>query len=121
MSIEQAIAANTAALEALTAALVATAKLAPTGGAAADKPAGTKPAGTKPATPKGPTREEMIAVLTKLKDDQGAEAAKAVVKEKGGVAKMADIPDGKIKAVYDEAKAKLEGGAEEPTEEEGDL
>lgn len=52
------------------------------------------------------TRDEMTAALVKLKDDCGKEHAAAVIKEVGGVAKMADIPDDKIDAVYDAAEAK---------------
>lgn len=121
MSIEQIIAANTVAIEALTAALIATTNLAPSGDKpAADKPAAAKPAAKAAAAPKGPTREEMVTLLTKLKDEQGADAAKGVVKAAGGVVKMADIPDGKIKAVYEAAKTKLEG-AEEPAAEDDDI
>lgn len=52
------------------------------------------------------TRDEMNAALVKLKDDCGKEQAAAVIKEVGGVAKMADIPDDKIDAVFDAAEAK---------------
>lgn len=108
MSIEQAIAANTAALTALTAALIATTNLAP--GAAADtgKPAG-KPAAGKPAAekPKGASREEMQAALTEVKERFGAADAKAIVSEVGKSPKMADITDKLIDAVYKAAKAKM--------------
>lgn len=69
----------------------------------------SKPA-SKPAAPaKKPasehTREEMVAALEDLRAAKGKEIAKSVIAEAGGVAKMADIPDDKIDAVYDAAKA----------------
>ena len=54
------------------------------------------------------TREEMQAALVELKEKVDAASAKAVISEAGGVAKMADIPDDKIDAVYDAAKAKID-------------
>lgn len=122
MSIEQTIAANTEAMIALTAAIVATAGLAPNTGTGETKAAAK--AETKTATkaaaaaPKGPTKEEMIAVLTKLKEEQGAEVAKGIVKAQGGVVKMSDIPEAKFKAVFDAAKKALEGAAEPEAEED---
>jgi acyl-CoA reductase-like NAD-dependent aldehyde dehydrogenase len=107
MSIEQAIAANTAAVIALTNALVATANLAP--GAAADA-APSKAAGkTKgaDAAPKA-SRDEMVAALKQLGESKSAEVAKAVIKEVGKAAKMAEIKDALVDAVYKAAKAKLE-------------
>lgn len=50
------------------------------------------------------TKAEMQAVLQELKEKKSADDAKKVIKETGGVAKMADIPDDKIDAVYDAAK-----------------
>lgn len=116
MSIEQAIAANTAALIAMTAAFTAGGgAVAAVGAVAADtkpattKPATTKPATTKPATkPKGPTREDMIAVLTKLKEQEGSEAAKAIV-AKTGAAKMAQIEDDQVENAFNWATAALAG------------
>lgn len=66
------------------------------------------------------TRDEMNAALVKVKDDLGKEYAAAIIKEVGGVAKMADIPDDKIDAVYDAAEAKHAEMVTE-TEEAGDL
>lgn len=63
----------------------------------------------KPAAPKGPAREEVVALLTRLKDEQGAAAAKALVTSPGGAVKMADIPDANLKAVFDAATAALAG------------
>jgi hypothetical protein len=114
MSIEQAIAANTEALVALTAALVATAKLAP--GAPAAESAG-KPAGkaAAAAAPKA-SRDEMVATLKELGESKGAEVAKEIIKTVGKSAKMAEIKDAQVDAVYKAAKAKLE----EEAAEEGD-
>lgn len=112
MSIEAAIEKNTAALSALTAALIATAKLAPSG------EAGTKSTGTKgDAAPKA-TKEEMIAALKELGETKGAETAKEIIKSVGKSEKMAGIKDTLVDAVYKAAKAKLE---EEVAEVDGGL
>lgn len=114
MSLEQALAANTAALEALTAALAG----AKVGGTAAstgtEKPATEKaaakpgrPAKEKPAAPVR-TREELAAVLTELKEKSGGtEAPRKLITSVGGVEKSKDIPDDKIDAVYEAVKAAL--------------
>lgn len=71
------------------------------------KPAAkTEKAEKKEAAKPKHTRDEMNAALVKLKDDCGKEHAAAVIKEVGGVGKMADIPDDKIDAVFDAAEAK---------------
>ena len=72
----------------------------------------------KTTTPKGPTREEVVALLTKIKDENGASEAKPLV-ALAGVVKMAEIPDDKLKIVFDAATAYL---APKPVEEDdGDL
>lgn len=121
MSLELALQENTAAMTALTAALAAAnlgAAAAPAAEPKAEKPAATAKAektsrAAKPAPKEEPasvhTREEMQAALSKLKEDQGAPAAKAIIKDVGGVDKMADIGEDKIDAVYDAATAALEG------------
>lgn len=112
MSIEAAIEKNTAALSALTAALIATAKLAPSG------EAGTKSTGGKAdAAPKA-TRDEMTAALKELGETKGADVAKLLIKEVGKSEKMANIKDALVDAVYKAAKAKLE---EEVAEVDGGL
>lgn len=117
MSLEQLIAANTAALEANTAALLGKS----TGGTKSAAAEGEKTATAKPATKTKSkpasehTREEMQAALTELKEAVDAAAAKAVISNAGGVAKMAEIPDDKIDAVYaaaKEAMAEAEGEGE---------
>ena len=117
MSIEKAIAENTAAVEKLTAAILATTKLAPTG-ATEGKPAG-KPAGKPDAAPKA-SREEMVAALKELGESKGAEVAKEIIKSVGKSAKMADIKDAQVDATYKAAKAKLEE-EDAPAEEDGGL
>lgn len=117
MSIEKLIEANTAAMIALTAALTAagTVTAASTGtastgdtAASTDKPAGGKGKGGKaPAAPKV-TVEEMQAAVNEVKEKFGTTEAKEIIKSAGGVAKMADIPEAKIEAVFKAAKAKLE-------------
>ena len=103
MSLEQAIQALTAAVEANTAAL---------NGAGASKPAATTSTkAEKPAadayTPKH-SKEEMTAALNEVKERFGTPVAKAIVTDVGNAAKMAEITDPKlIDACYDAAKAKL--------------
>lgn len=118
MSLEQALAANTAALIAMTAALSAAGVVsaASTGGAAAETPPG-KPAGKaggkkEPAAPKGASREDMVAALTEVKEKFGAAEARAIITEVGA-AKMAEIADGKVDAAFKLAKAKLEATDDE--------
>lgn len=66
---------------------------------------GTKTkADTKPA---GPSREEMVAALTEVKEKFGAAEAKAII-TKVGAAKMAEIADDKIGTAFTLAKSKLE-------------
>ena len=103
MSLEQKIEALTAAIEANTAALKAG------GGAAASTSKATATKTTKEEKPKAPahTREEMAALVRKVKAEKGEDAAKGIIKEVGGVEKLADIPDAKIDAVFDAATEKL--------------
>jgi hypothetical protein len=74
---------------------------------------------TKTTTPKGPSREEVVALLTKIKDEHGAAEAKPLV-ALAGVVKMAEIPDDKLKLVFDAATKYLEPAAEDG-EDDGDL
>ena len=107
MSLEQALAANTAAVEALTAAIKA-GGTTPSSGSTSGKTE-TKPKAEAKSKPKSAhSREDMAALLTKVKETFDATAAKTIIKEVGGSEKMADIADDKIDAVYDAAKAKLE-------------
>ena len=72
----------------------------------------TKPDTKKPETKKEETakpkhsRDEVNAALVKLKDDCGGDVAKAIIKDVGGVNKMADIPDDKLDAVFKAAEDK---------------
>lgn len=90
-------------------------------GAPAGKPAAsdakvdkgtTKPETKKPDAKKEETakpkhsRDEVNAALVKLKDDCGGDVAKAIIKDVGGVNKMADIPDDKLDAVFKAAEDK---------------
>lgn len=113
MSIEKALAdqtvainENTAAVKALIAALGTTGKAAASS-APAPAPAESKPAKseTKPAAKSDLDRAKVNAALTEVKEKKGAPAAKAIIKDKGGVERMADIPEDKFQAVYDAAKA----------------
>lgn len=119
MSLEQAVIDLTVALNANTAALQgAKAAAAP---AAASAPAAGKGAAAKgkdapapaPAAPKNKyEREEMAGLLAQVKEKFEAPAAKAIIKDVGGVEKLVAIPEDKIDAVYEAAKAKLEESAE---------
>jgi hypothetical protein len=75
-----------------------------------DKPAAETKAVKEEVKAKKPahTREEMQAALVELREKVDAASAKAVISDAGGVAKMADIPDDKIDAVYEAAKAKID-------------
>lgn len=122
MSIETLIQNLINAVEANTAALggaAASTGETNTAAAAADTKPATKPA-AKPAAKKGPSREEMVAVLTEVKEKLGTDAGKALVKL-SGVEKMAAIPDDKIKVVYDAAVKKLAAPAEEEAAEDDGL
>lgn len=107
MSLEQKIEELTAAVTDLTAAMK-------TGGASAAASKATKAektaAAEKPAGYEAKhSREEMQAALGEVKEKCGTPAAKAIIKDVGGVDKMAEITDPKvIDKVYEAAKAKLE-------------
>lgn len=127
-SIEQLIAANTAALIANTAALTAAA-----GGstaAAADKPAADKPAATttrktttkKAADAEAPktSRTDLAAALNEVKEQKGASVAKALIKEHGKSDKLAEVADANVDALYAAAKEEL-GEGDDDGAGEGDL
>lgn len=122
MAIEVLIQSLIEALNANTAALTGGAA-ASTTSTAADKPATTGKTTTgkttKTTTPKGPTREEVVALLTKIKDERGAAEAKPLI-EAAGVKKMAEIPDDKLKSVFEAATALLAGG-DDAGDDDGDL
>lgn len=110
--IEQLIKDLIAALNANTAAQGGTAAAASTD---AGTTTGTKTAGAKAGAkggkaadkPAGPSREEMVAALTEVKEKFGAAEAKAII-TKVGADKMANIDDAKIGTAFTLAKAKLE-------------
>lgn len=114
MSLETEIQTLTTAVEALTAAIKA--------GGGADAPAPekkTRKAKEEPEVTKTKeepkskyTRDDMIAALNEVKEKKGVAEAKELIKSKGGVDKMADVPEAKIDAVYEAAKAAL-GAADE--------
>lgn len=108
MSLEQAIANLTAAVEANTAALTGGTKPAASAGAAKSE----KPAAAAKAEPKGyqakHTKEAMQAALSEVKEKMGTPAAKAVMVDLGHAGKMGEITDPKlIDDCYEAAKAKL--------------
>lgn len=99
MSIEQALAALTAAVEANTAALK--------GGASAGKTETKNETKTKGYTAKH-TKEEMLAAMNEVKEKIDADTAKGIRDSVGKVAKLAELTDpATIDAVYDAAKAAL--------------
>jgi hypothetical protein len=126
MSLEQALNENTATMKQLIAALAAagTVSAASTGtaadaGAATTTKTSTAKGKTKTAEKAGPTREEMVAALTEVKEKFGAAEAKAII-SKAGAAKMAEIADDKIAATFTLAKAKLEASSADETDPEDD-
>ena len=105
MSLEQALAANTAALETL-AAIMSKAGGATPAASAAKAEKAEKPA-AKGYTPKY-EKGAMQALLAEVKEKIGTPVAKALIKDIGKVDKMAEITDPEvIDAVYVAAKAKL--------------
>lgn len=109
MSLEQKIEELTAAVTALTAAMKGGAAPA---AAKAEKASGAKAEKAADYEAKH-SREEMQAALGEVKEKCGTPAAKAIIKDVGGVDKMAEITDPKvIDKVYDAAKAKLEEAEE---------
>jgi hypothetical protein len=123
MSIEKALADLQAAIEANTAAVLGKA------GAAAETTtvkttkteATAKPGKTTKVVKEGPSREEMQALLTRVKEEKDAATAKGLIKKFGKVEKMAEIGEDRIEAVFNAAKALLEAETEEEEadEEEG--
>lgn len=116
MSLEQKIEALTAAIEANTAALQAaggsasTAKTETTTGKPGRPPKDKGEGDTGSSKPKF-TREQVNAALVKIKDANGAEAAKKIIADVAGVAKMADIKDSKFEAVIEACEKALGGDA----------
>lgn len=110
MSLEQALAENTAVMKELIAALGAKAAGGTTD---AGKTASAGKAGKagKAETKKNEhTREELVAILGEVKEKFDVKAARACF---APTEKMADIPEADIDKVYEAAKAKLEEEAEE--------
>jgi hypothetical protein len=109
MSIEQLLQGVIEALNANTAALQGSAvKTTGTGTSGETGTASTGKGGDKGGDKKkGPTVEEMQAALTAVKEKFGAAEAKSIIKSAGGVEKMNEIPEKKVKAVFEAAQAKL--------------
>lgn len=123
MSLEQALAENTAAMKELAAALKASGLSAGNPGTTETKPGKTE---TKKAETKKEekaayqpqhTADEMIALLTKLKDEKGLPEAKKIVKEVGKKDKMSEITDpetiDKVYAAAEKALGKAEEGSDD--------
>ena len=114
MSIEDAILKLAAALEANTAAVLAS------GGTAAAAPAAEKTTKGKkadapapaPAAPKV-TRDEVNAALEQVKEKFGVEEAKAIISGAGKAPKRADIAEDNFAAVIAACAAKMESSADE--------
>lgn len=113
------------AIKELTAAVIA--NTAAQGGAtvnststAETKPAGKAKPGPKAEAPKGPTREDLVALLTEVKEKLGAAEAKAII-AKLGAAKMAEIGDDMIGKGFKLATDKLAAENEEPAAEDDGL
>lgn len=104
MSLEEALKANTAALEANTAALLKAGAPAK----AKEEKAPSKAKEEKAAVKSKHSREEMVAAVVKVKDDFGQPEAKKLIKEVGGTELIKEVPDDKIDALFDAAVAKHE-------------
>ena len=117
MSIEDAILKLAAALEANTAAVLAsagTAAAAPTAEKATKGTKGTKAEAPAPA-PAAPkvTRDEVNAALEQVKEKFGVEEAKAIIAGAGKAPKRADIAEDNFAAVIAACAAKMESSADE--------
>jgi len=105
MSLEQAIQALTAAVEANTAALKG-AGAKPAASASTTTTKAEKPAAAEYAAKH--SKEAMTAALNEVKERFGTPVAKSIVTDVGKAAKMAEITDPKlVDACYEAAKAKL--------------
>jgi hypothetical protein len=118
MSLEIAIQDLVAAVKANTAALTGGAA-ASTGATETKATAKTKPA-AKAEVAKGPSREDLVALLTEVKEKLGAAEAKAII-AKLGAAKMAEIGDDMIGKGFKLATEKLAAENEEPAAEDDGL
>lgn len=119
MSLEQALAANTAALEANTAALKGGAAAGKTEAAAGKTEAAAKGKASPKEKKPEHTRAELTAVMNELKEAKGASVAKGLIKEVSGSEKLAEVPDSKIDALFDAAKEALGGGDDDGEEGDG--
>lgn len=113
MSLEEALAKTTAAIEALTAVMSKGAAAAPAATEGkTDKPArGTRAPAAAPAAPKI-DRSEVNAALEGVKEKLGVEKAKAIISEAGKAAKRADIAEENFQAVLDACKKAIDAGEE---------
>lgn len=118
MSLEQTLAANTEALIANTAALLA-AKGAASTGTAATTGESTKTA--KPAKDKvvkeevvkaTKTREELAAAMGAYKEKFGTPKAKEIILSVGGTPGLADVPEANIDALFNAATKAVEEAEE---------
>ncbi len=114
MSLEQALAENTAALKENTAALKAAGGKPAAAAAASASSTKAKPPAPAPAPAAAKVdRAAVTAALEVLKEKKGVDAAKKVIKEAGGVEKRADIPEDKFQEVIDAAKAATDATEEQ--------
>lgn len=115
MSLEQALADNTAALQALTAALSKSGVTAGGADAKTEKStAKTEKGAGKAAYEAKHTKEEMQAAMQEAKEKCGMETAKKIRAEVAKVDKLAEVTDPKvIDAVYEAAKAAVKAKEEE--------
>jgi predicted 2-oxoglutarate/Fe(II)-dependent dioxygenase YbiX len=113
MSLEVKIEELTAAIKENTAALKAAGSAAPASGKAETNTKADKANKTEKTTKSGPTREEVNAALVKVKDAHGADAAKKLIADVAGVAKMADIKEAKFEAVLAACEKALSGEGDE--------
>lgn len=84
---------------------------------AADKPAATK-GKDKPAATSKHNRDEVMALAQQVAGEKGGSVAKGIIADVGGSAKLADVADSKLDALFTAFTNALAPAAGEEEEEE---
>lgn len=121
-TLEQLITALTAAVEANTAALLGGAAPAPAKSGTAAKSGTT----SKPAAAKGPKHsvDQVHALVTKIGSEFGKDAARKVLKDSAGLARLAEVTDANADKVFAAATAaweELSAGGDDQDGEDDDI
>lgn len=72
----------------------------------------------KPARPKKVTREDLTALMNTVKEDLGAPVAKKLIKDVGGVERLAEVDDDDLKELFDAATKKLGAASDKGGEDD---